>query len=374
MSAYRICNRCVMDTSDPEVEFDDDGLCNHCRAFFDQLLPNWLPDERGAAVLEQNLRLIREDGRERGYDCIIGLSGGIDSSYLALRLRERGLRMLAVHIDGGWNSEIAVGNIERLVNYLDIDLYTHVIDWDEMKDLQLAFLRSGVPNQDIPQDHAFFAQLYALANKHRIRWFLSGHNLATESILPRSWGYNAMDGDHLRAIHRRFGSIPLRRFPVMGFWNQYFWTPRVLGLRILHPLNWMPYEKADAQRVLSAAVGWRDYGDKHHESRFTRFFQGWYLPARYGWDKRRAHLSSLILSGQISRDQAIARLAEPPYDVSLMESDRAFIAKKLGVSEAEFAELCSVAPRRHEDYPNQVARLRRALAWKSRIFRLLGMR
>jgi N-acetyl sugar amidotransferase len=363
-----------MDTSDPDIVFDGQGRCNHCRIFYESLLPKWLPDERGAIVWKQHLGRIREDGRGRDYDCIIGISGGIDSSYLALRLREQGLRMLAVHIDGGWNSEVAVGNIERLVQTLGIDLYTHVIDWDEMRDLQLAFLRSGVPNQDIPQDHAFFAQLYSLASRHRIRWFLSGHNLATESVLPRAWGYNAMDGDHLRAIHRRFGRTPLHRFPVIGFWNLYFWTPRVLGLRSLHPLNWMPYDKTEARRELFSKVGWRDYGDKHHESRFTRFFQGWYLPYRYGWDKRRAHLSSLILSGQLSRDLALARLADPPYDPAVMESDRSFIAKKLGLNEDQFSELCAVEPRRHEDYPNQQAKLESVLAWRDRILRLLGKR
>ena len=371
MTTYRQCVRCVMDTSDPCIAFDEAGRCNHCIDFFTRLRRDLHPDGTGARLLAEHAERIRADGRGRSYDCLVGISGGIDSSYLVLKLRGLGLRPLAVHIDGGWNSEIAVGNIQRLVATLGIDLCTHVVDWEEMRDLQLAFLRSGVPNQDIPQDHAFFAQLFFLARRHRIRWFLSGHNLATESILPRAWGFNAMDGTHLRAIHARFGTRQLRTFPVIGFWDFYLGIPRILGLRTLHPLNWMPYDKAQARRELADAVGWRDYGEKHHESRFTRFFQGCYLPARYGWDKRRAHYSSLIVSGQMTREEALARLTEPPYDPSAMDSDRSFIAKKLGLTEEAFAELCAAPPRRHADFPNQQALLERVLRWRGRLRRLV---
>jgi N-acetyl sugar amidotransferase len=367
---YQICTRCVMDTSDPEITFDAQGHCNHCRYFFEHDRPTWFPNEEGARRWAQWIERIKREGRGREYDCIIGISGGVDSAYMAYRLSEYGLRMLAVHVDGGWNSEIAVKNIEMLVKKLNIDLFTYVVDWDEMRDLQLAFLKASLANQDVPQDHAFFAQLYRQAMQHRIRYFLSGGNLATESILPGSWGYNAMDSGHLAAIHKRFGTRPLRTFPRVSFWTLYGWAPFVRRYRTLRPLNFMDYNKPRAKQELAEKFGWRDYGDKHHESRFTKFFQSYYLPVKFGYDKRRAHLSSMIVAGQISREESLEILRQPPYDAAAVEEDKIFVAKKLGISAAELQRLIDLPPCTYRDYPSNAW----LFDWKDRVMRRLRQR
>ncbi len=342
-----------MDTSDPHITFDEAGICSHCQRFEKVQRPNWLPNDEGARRLANQVDRIKADGRGKNYDCIIGLSGGVDSSYLAIQVKRLGLRPLVVHVDAGWNSELAVNNIENLVQALGFDLFTVVIDWEEMRDLQVAFLRAGVPNQDIPQDHAFFAGLYRFARREKIRWVLSGGNYATEAILPQAWGYNAMDARHLRAIHRRFGRIPLRTFPTVSFFDLYVRFPLLLRMNVLRPLDFMPYEKTAAMAELAAGFGWRNYGAKHYESVWTKFFQGYWLPSRFGFDKRRAHVSSLVVSGQITRAAALAELAEPAYSPEELRRDRTFVAKKLGLTEDEL-EALRVAPlHAHEDYPTQ---------------------
>ncbi|HUR58639.1 MAG TPA: N-acetyl sugar amidotransferase [Opitutaceae bacterium] len=348
----RRCARCVMDTTDPEITFDAQGVCSHCRRFDAELRPKWRPTAEGARQLEARVAGIKAEGRGRDYDCIIGLSGGVDSSFLAMKVKDLGLRPLVVHVDGGWNSELAVGNIENLVKALGFDLFTLVIDWEEMRDLQVAFLRAGVPNQDVPQDHAIFAGLYRFATKEKIRWVLSGGNLATEGILPTAWGYDAMDVRQLRAIHRRFGRRPLATFPTVSFFNLHFGYPLIRRMKVLRPLDLMPYSKAAAMAELSARYGWRYYGAKHHESVWTKFFQSYYLPARFGYDKRLAHLSSLIVTGQLTRDAALHELAEPAYPPDELRRDREFVLKKLGITEAEFELLMRQPPRTHRDYPS----------------------
>lgn len=346
-----------MDTSDADILFDADGVCSWCRRFDAQIRRDWHPDEAGRAMLERTVAAIKAEAAGREYDCIVGLSGGVDSSYGAyVARRELGLRLLAVHVDAGWNSELAVRNIENLVKRLDIDLHTHVVDWEEMRDLQIAFLRCGVANQDVPQDHAFFAALYRFAVSKGIRWVLSGGNIATESVLPTSWGYNAMDLRHLKSIHRRFGALKLRTFPTCNFFEYYVYYPFVRGMRVLRPLNYLPYVKAEALATLERELGYRYYGTKHGESRFTKFFQGYWLPARFGFDKRRAHLSSLVLSGQVTRDEALARLAQPPYaSAAELEEDKAFVAKKLGLAVPEFDRLLAGPLHSHRDYPSNEA-------------------
>lgn len=348
---YQICVRCVMDTSDPEIVFDETGLCNHCDNFYKNTSKKWFPDENGARRWEQIVDRVKADGKGKDYDCIIGISGGIDSAYMAYRLQSCDLRVLAVHVDGGWNSEIAVKNIELLVTKLKLDLYTYVVDWEEMADIQLAFLKAAVTNQDIPQDHAFFAQLYRQAIKNKIRYFFSGGNIATECILPKSWGYNAMDLRHLKAIHTRFGRRPLRSYPQIGFWTMYFANPYLHRIRSLRPLNYLDYNKSQAKEELTKVFGWRDYGDKHHESRFTKWFQAYYLPTKFGIDKRKAHLSSMIVTGHISRDAALAELEKPPYDMALLEEDLLFIAKKLYVGVDELKQIITLPPIGHSNYP-----------------------
>jgi N-acetyl sugar amidotransferase len=341
-----------MDTSDPEITFDADGVCSHCRYFDEVTSKQWFPNAEGNRLLQAKLGEIKRAGAGQDYDCILGLSGGVDSSYLALKAKDWGLRPLVVHVDAGWNSELAVSNIESLVRHCNYDLHTIVIDWDEMRDLQLAFLKSGLSNQDTPQDHAFFASLYRYAVKNKIRYILSGGNIATESILPKSWHNSAMDGKLIQDIHKKFGTIPLKTFPIIGFWKYYFWYPVIRGMRTFRPLNFMPYDKAEAMAVLEQETGWRSYGRKHGESRFTKFFQNYYLPTKFGYDKRRPHLSSLIVAGQMTREAAVTELEKPLYDPEELKADEYFLCKKLRLTEAQFQELLHARNRDYTEFAN----------------------
>lgn len=354
---YAVCTRCVMDTTDPDITFDSEGVCNHCRGFATLPGTEWFPNEEGRSLLEMKLEAIRFDGAGKEYDCILGLSGGVDSSYLALLAKDWGLRPLVVHVDAGWNSELAVANIEKLVRHCGYDLHTHVVDWEEMRDLQLAYLRSGISNQDVPQDHIFFSSLYHFAAKHRIRHILSGGNIATEAIFPHSWHGNAMDDVNLRAIHRKFGTRPLKKYRTISFWQYYFVYPFMKKMRTLRPLNYMPYDKSAALKLLVETVGYKPYARKHGESVFTRFFQNHYLPLRFGYDKRRPHLSSLIASGQMTREEAISQLQQPLYDPAELEIDINYFCKKLRIDRQEFASLLRLPPRSHRDFPNFDQRL-----------------
>jgi N-acetyl sugar amidotransferase len=352
---YRICTNCVMDTTDPDITFDENGVCNHCRRFETELKQKWFPNKEGKKKLNKIIEQIRNDGKGRNYDCIIGLSGGVDSSYLAYMLRTEypELRILAVHVDAGWNSELAVQNIQNIVEILEIDLHTEVIDWEEMKDLQRAFLKSSLFNQDIPQDHAFFATLYKVAKKNKIKYFLSGSNIATESILPLKWGSSAMDAIQLKAIHQQFGEKPLKTFPILSFIDKYFYNRYIKGLKVISPLDYVPYEKERAQQIIIEKLNWRDYGGKHHESRFTKFFQSYYQPKKFGFDKRKAHLSSLIVSGQLSREIALKELRKPLYLEAEFQEDFEFIAKKLDFSIEEFKAIIEQPNKFYGDYPNE---------------------
>jgi len=349
--AYQICVRCIMDTTDPNIQFDEDGICNHCKLIMDHRDRYWLPDERGQAKLEALIAQIKKAGRNKPYDCIMGLSGGVDSSYLLMKASEWRLRILAVHVDAGWNSELAVKNIEMMVTKLGVDLHTFVIDWEEIRDLQIAFLRAGVPNQDIPQDHAFFAALYRETAKQGIEYVLTGSNYSTESILPSAWGYSASDLVHIRAIHKKFGSGSLRKFPQLGFLFFNYYLPRIKRVKICAPLDLMSFNKEEAIRELQEKFGWRYYGGKHYESRFTKFFQAYYLPTKFGFDKRRAHLASLVASGQMTRDAALAEMQRPAYDPIELQKDREFVIKKLGLTAEEFDALYRAPNRAHREYP-----------------------
>ena len=353
---YQICVRCVMDTSDPEIQFDEAGVCSWCRRFDAEIAPQWFPNAEGERRFAAIVEGIRRETTSKEYDCIVGLSGGIDSTYAAYVMRKRwNLRLLAVHVDAGWNSELAVKNIENTVTRLDIDLHTEVIDWEEVRDLQLAFLKSGVPNQDIPQDHVFFAALYRFAVKKGVRHVLSGGNIATESVLPPAWGYTAMDLRHIKAIHRRFGQGRLRTYPTCSFFDYYVRYPFLHHMRVVRPLNFMPYEKERALEVLEHELKYRYYGTKHGESRFTKFFQNYWLPTRFGFDKRRAHLASTVLSGQANRSEALNELSRPVCDANAIRQDRAFVAKKLGITDRELEDLLRMPLREHANYPSNLA-------------------
>ncbi len=374
LSEHRVCTRCVMDTSDPEIRFDAQGVCNHCHEFETVTRRYWFPNAEGARRWAALAEQIRAEGRGRDYDCILGLSGGIDSSYLAIKVHEWGLRPLVVHVDAGWNSELAVANIEKIVKHCGFDLHTHVVDWEEMRDLHLAYLRAGIANQDVPQDHVFFASLYHFATRNGIRTILSGGNLATEGIFPKAWHGSAMDAINLRAIHRRHGERPLKTYDTVSFFQAYLWYPFVKRMRTLRPLNYMPYDKAAAVAELEASIGWRAYGRKHGESLFTRLFQNHYLPAKFGYDKRRPHLSSLIVSGQMSREQALRELEQPLYDPRELQTDIAYFCKKLRITREQFDEFMRAPPHHYTDYPTWEARYRLLKRVQAVVERALGRR
>jgi len=348
---YQICQRCIMDTTDPDIVFDEKGVCNHCKNFYANIAKHWLPNDEGKARLQVIIDAIKREGTGKKYDCIIGLSGGVDSSYLALMAKKMGLRPLAVHVDTGWNRDVGMSNIENIVKILNIDLFTKVIDWEEMRDLQLAYLKSGVENQDTPQDHVIFAALYRFAMDNHIRFVLSGSNYATESVLPTAWGHDAMDLRQLKAIHKLFGTRKLKTYPTVSFFKYRFYYPYIKGMQVVDILNYMPYDRERAIESLQKEVGFKDYGKKHYESQFTKFFQGYYLPVKFGYDKRRAHFSSLILSGQMTREEALKKISIKIYPDNELRDDRDFILKKLGLSEEEFADILSSPNRSFRDYP-----------------------
>lgn len=343
-----------MDNTFEPIEFDTDGRCDCCRSAAARMPHEWWPGPEGRVRMAEMARTLKESGKGKSYDVMIGLSGGIDSAYLAhIAVRELGLRVLAVHVDGGWNSEPAVRNIESIVRALDIDLHTCVIEWREMNDLQVAILKASVLNQDMPQDHAFFATLYRTAAKFGLRHFLSGVNFASENVVPR-WGFPSMDGKHIKALHRRFGTAPLDNYPIMPL-TEFLWLTRVRKVLTVHrPLNYLAYDKDAARIELTHLYGWRDYGGKHCESRFTKFYQELYLPRKFGFDKRRLHLSSLIVSGQLAREAAMDELAQPITSANQARRELKFVAKKLGMSLNELDTLIDAPAVDHLDYPNQM--------------------
>jgi N-acetyl sugar amidotransferase len=352
---YQVCANCVMDTTDSEIVFDEQGICDHCNTFQREIQPNWHTNERGQTALTGLVDRIKRSGAGRDFDCIIGMSGGIDSSYLTyLAKAQLGLRPLVFHVDAGWNSQEAVNNIEKLVDGLGLDLYTEVIDWEEMRDLQLAFFKAGVPHIDTPQDHAFFATMYKFAKQHRVKYILTGANLSTECIRnPVEWMYYQTDDVQLRDIHRRFGNCPLATFPTTSILHHKVWLPYVRGIKVVRPLNYVPYNKKEAIKLLVEKFGWQPYPQKHFESRFTKFYEGYWLFERFGYDTRRVQYSSLILTGQMTRDEALANLARLPYDESTVSQDLEYIAAKLGIPVLELTGYMRGPKRTYRDYKSQ---------------------
>ena len=352
MRQYQICGNCIMDTSDSKITFDTRGWCEYCNNYFTNILPNWHTDERGEKEVLRQAERVRRDGRKRDHDCLLGISGGVDSSYLTYVAKEKlGLRPLIFHVDAGWNSQQAVNNIERLVDALDLDLHTEVVYWLEMKDLQLAFFKAQVPHLDTPQDHAFFAALYNFAAKHRFKYILTGGNYSTECVRePLEWHYHASDLRQLKDIHRHFGTRPLKTFPMADIFTYRLYYRYVKGVRVLRPLNYVPYIKEEAMRLLVDRFGWQRYAHKHYESRFTRFYEGFWLPTKFGFDKRRAHFSSLILTNQMTREEALERIAKAAYDEATIGQDFEYIATKLDVSVAELEALLHGPKKSFRDY------------------------
>ncbi|MFA6715034.1 MAG: N-acetyl sugar amidotransferase [Victivallaceae bacterium] len=353
---YQICNNCVMDTSDPNIRFDEQGRCDYCDNYYKNILPSWRPDEQGLKQLEPVLDKIRKEGKGRDHDCLIGLSGGVDSSYVAYLAKEKlGLRPMLFHVDAGWNSQVAVNNIEKLVDGLGLDLYTEVINWEEMKDLQLAFFKAQVAHIDTPQDHAFFAGLYNFAARHGHKYILTGANYSTECVRePLEWHYHASDLRQLKDIHRKFGQKPLKTFPLADIFKYKLYYRFVKGVRVVKPLNHVPYIKEQAMQELVDKFGWQKYAHKHFESRFTKFYESYWLPEKFGYQKHRAHYSSLILTNQMTREEALEKLAKPAYDKETIAQDFEFIAKKLDITVDELKKLMEGKNKTYRDYKNNM--------------------
>jgi len=347
---YQQCTISVMDTiSDPNISFDEQGVCNYYNEYKAAESEFVLKGEEAGKKLKDIITAIKKEGKGKQYDCIIGISGGVDSSYVAYLTKLHGLRPLAVHFDNGWNSELAVKNIENLVTKLNIDLYTLVVNWDEFKDLQLSYLKASVVDIEVVTDHAITGAIGRLAKKYNVKYLLNGWNVVTEAIMPEAWIYNKNDHVNLLDIHKKFGKVPLKTYPVFNrFIKKY--TQQVLGVQPVSLLNLVPYNKQDIKKFIQQEFDWRDYGGKHYESIFTKFYQAFILPKKFNIDKRKAHLSSMIFSGQITREAALEALKQPLYTAGELNKDLDFVLKKLGLSMAEFEALMALPVKQHTDY------------------------
>lgn len=355
MRKVQVCSNCVMDTTDSKIQFDENDVCDHCNTFYNDIKPHWHTNEKGLAAIAKIADDIKREGRGKEFDCIIGMSGGIDSSYLTYLAKEKlGLRPLVFHVDAGWNSQIAVNNIEKIVDKLGLDLYTEVIDWEEMKDLQLAFFKSGVSHIDSPQDHAFFATMYKFAEKHKVDYILTGGNYSTECVRnPLEWMYYQSDARQLRDIHKKFGTRPLKNYPVTNvLWHKIV-LPYLKGIKLIRPLDFMPYQKEQATQFLVDNFGYQRYAQKHFESRFTKFYESYWLPKKFGYDTRKVQYSSLILTGQMTRDEALEKLKTPAYDEEQIAHEFEYIATKLDISVAELQSYMDAPNKTYRDYKNQ---------------------
>lgn len=347
---YKICARCVMDSSVLDIEFDSTDVCNYCKEHERKVASTPYNQANSREKLDHLVeRLKREKKGE--YDSIVGLSGGVDSSYVAYQAVKHGLRPLAVHFDNGWNSELAVKNIEQIVKKLNLDLMTFVIDWEEFRDIQRSFFKAGVIDIEMVTDHAIFAAMHQIAKQHKIRYILSGTNAATESIMPRTWQHFKFDLRNLKAIHKRFGTIPMKRYPTLSVWKM-AWNHYTGGVKSISLLNFLPYRKNDAMKILEQELGWQYYGGKHYESAFTKFYQAYILPKKFGIDKRRIHLSDLIMNGEITREEAIEDLNKPTYDAIQLEQDYDYVCKKLGFTKDEFEAYMNAPRVSHFEFPS----------------------
>jgi N-acetyl sugar amidotransferase len=348
---YQICSRCIMDTSDPDITFDAAGHCNHCTGWYARARQNVPPPAERERQLALLVDEIKRHGHGRDYDCIIGVSGGVDSSYVAVKASELGLRLLAIHVDNGWNSDKAVSNIKRILDPLHIDLSTKVLNWKEFRALQLAFLRASTPDSEIPTDHAILAAFFEASKRYHLGYCLSGINYRTEGIHVRAWSQGHVDSRYIRSVYQQFTGTQLVHFPLIPV------TTLVRNIVLHRPrnvflLDYLDYDKQAAKQLLTDKYGWEDYGGKHYESVYTRFYQGWILPHKFGYDKRRMHLSALVCSGQMTRAAALEEIATPPYPAEWVDPDRAFVAKKLGISVEEFTAIMALPRKRYSDYPN----------------------
>lgn len=355
MEINQVCTNCVMDTTDSQITFDEKGVCDHCNTFYKDIEPFWHTDERGEKELWRIIDKIKKEGEGKDFDCLMGMSGGIDSSYLLYVMKEKfGLRPLVFHVDAGWNTQLAVNNIERLVDGLGLDLYTEVINWEEIKDLQLAFFKSGVSQIDTPQDHAFFATMYKFASKHKIKYILTGGNYSTECVRnPLEWMYYQSDSIQLKDIYKKHGTGKLRDYPVSNILWHKIYLPYIKGIKLIRPLDFVPYNKNEAMQLLVDKFGYQEYPQKHFESRFTRFYESYWLPEKFGFDTRKVQYSSLILTDQMSREEALERLSKPGYDPETIGQDFEYIATKLGITVEELRSYFNAPNKTYKDYKSQ---------------------
>ena len=378
MRPCQICTKTIMDTSDPSIIFDENGVSDYYHNFQNIILPNWHTDERGMKELMVVAEKIRKEGIGKDFDCILGLSGGLDSSYAVYAAKEiMGLRPLVFHVDAGWNTQQAVGNIEKLIDGLGLDLYTDVINWEEMKDLQVAFLKSQIADQDLPQDYAFFSGLYKFARKNKIKYVLTGSNISTECCRePEEWGgYAGIDTRLVHDIHKKFGKKPLKTFPLVDILSYKLYYRYVLGMQVFKPLDMLPYVKVDAEKLLEERFGWQKFQHKHHESRFTRFYEDYWLPRKFGCEKRRAHFSSLILTNQMTREEALERISKPEMDEQFLKQEFEYVANKLDLTVEELQTIFEEKNKTYRDYKNKKfiidlgAKTMRFLGLEKRLFR-----
>ena len=352
----KICSNCVMDESDTNIVFDEKGVCDHCNDFYDHIKPKWHTDSKGKKELDKIISKIKLDGKDRDFDCIIGMSGGADSSYLLHKVVvDFGLRPLVFHVDGGWNSEIAVNNINAMIDKLGLDLYTEVINWEEMKDFQLSYFKAGVANIDVPQDHAFVATLYNFADKHRIKYIMNGGNISTECVRnPLEWLYYGTDMSQINDIRKKFGTIELKTYPFSSVFRHKIYLKYIRQVNVIKPLNFMPYIKSEAMSFLEKEYGWKPYPQKHFESRFTKFYEGYWLPKKFGYDTRKVQYSSLILTEQLKRDDALEALKKPAIPDEEAAHEFEYIAKKLNISTNELQMYFDQENKTYRDYKNQL--------------------
>lgn len=344
-----------MDTSDPNIIFDNNGVSDYFHNFQENILPNWNYGNSGQNEIFKLAENIKKQSRNKDFDCIIGVSGGLDSSYATFIAKEvLNLRPLVYHVDAGWNSNQAVSNIEKLLNGLNLDLFTEVINWEEMKDLQRSYFLAQVPNVDGPQDIAFFSALYKFARKNKVKYVFTGSNYSTECCRePYQWGaYLGIDKKFTMGLHKRFGKIPLKTYPILDVFEYKLLYQHLLGMKVLKPLNNFPFIKKDAENLLEAKFGWQRFKHKHHESRFTRFYEDFWLPRKFGFDKRRAHFSSLVLTDQMTRDEALDRISRPELEETLLQQEFEYVANKLDWSKEEFQKIFDGENKTYLDYPN----------------------
>jgi len=344
-----------MDESDSQIKFDHMGMCDHCNDFYKNIEPFWHTDQKGTKIINSIIDKIKLSGKYNEFDSILGMSGGADSSYLLhILVKNFGLRPLVFHVDGGWNSEVAVNNINLMIDKLNLDLYTEVINWEEMKAFQLAYIRSGLPNIDTPQDHAFVSSLYKFANKHKIKYIINGGNISTEVVRnPKEWIYYGTDMRQINSVKKRFCENPLKTYPFSGVLNHKFYLRYIKGVQVVKPLNYIPFNKKKAMQFLEKEYGWQPYPQKHFESRFTKFYEGYWLPKKFGYDTRKVQYSSLILTKQMSRKEALEKLASPAISENEAKHEFEYVANKLGISINELQKYFDQPNKTHKDYPNQ---------------------